>query len=81
MIVRRKMGKRFALINLLAVVFAQSVVDSAELEQIRTVGIGSNRAIVVNEKPFFPIMLWLRLTFLVRKRTKMTRNWGRPWWR
>lgn len=54
------MGKRFAIISLLAAVLTQSVVDSAELGPIRTVGIDKNRAIVVNEKPFFPIMIWLQ---------------------
>jgi hypothetical protein len=54
------MGKRLAVINLLAAVLTQSVGAAAQLEPIRTVGINSNRAIVVNEKPFFPIMIWLQ---------------------
>ena len=56
----KNMGKRLALTNLLAAVLVPSVVASAELAPIQTVGINHNRAIVVNEKPFFPIMIWLQ---------------------
>lgn len=54
------MSKRLALTYLLAAMVNQSVVDAAELEPIRTVGINENRAFVVNQKPFFPIMVWLQ---------------------
>ena len=37
-----------------------AVVGVQKLEPIETVGINENRAIMVNEKPFFPIMIWLQ---------------------
>jgi len=40
--------------------FATSVVGVQKFEPIQTVGISENRAIMVNQKPFFPIMIWLQ---------------------
>ncbi len=36
------------------------VAGGTGLEPIETVGIDANRAIVVNQKVFFPIMIWLQ---------------------
>ena len=54
------MSGRLLFICILVVLFANLTFGTQTLEPIETVTINENRALVVNDEPFFPIMIWLQ---------------------
>jgi len=54
------MKRRVTLMSLIVLMLIQPIIAVGPLEPIESVSINANRAIAVNGKPFFPIMIWLQ---------------------
>jgi len=54
------MTRKLVLTCLLVSFFADSAANARKIEPIETVNINRNRALEINGKPFFPIMIWLQ---------------------